>query len=90
MQSAQPAILQRSTDQPTPALAHARSELPSQAGSSQDRLGGVDPTAGLRPDLRQGQDFSLQGNRLLVVYDSRFIGAKIYGYVGGADIEVGP
>ena len=44
MQSGQAAIIQRSIDQSTPTLAQARSEVPSQAGSSQDHMGGVDPT----------------------------------------------
>ena len=56
MQSGQAAIIQRSVDQSTPTLAQARSEVPSQAGSSQDHLGGVDPTARLRLDLSQGLD----------------------------------
>ena len=90
MQSAQAAIIQRSIDPSTPTLAQARSERPSHSGSSMGHLSGVDPTARLRPDLSQGLDFTLQDNRLLVIYDSRFVEAKIYGYVGGADIEVDP
>ena len=32
----------------------------------------------------------MQDNRLLVVYDSRFIGANIYGHIGGSERQVEP
>ena len=73
MEPAQSAIMQRSPDQSIVTLSNVRTEGPSQAGSSPDHLGGVDPTVGLRPDFSQGQGFTMQDSRMLVVYDSRFI-----------------
>ena len=90
MGSAQSASWQRSLDQSAVTFSNVRTEGPSHAGSSQDHLGGVDPTVGLRPDLSQSREFTMQDNRLLVVYDSRLIGAKIYGHVGGSDRQVEP
>ena len=81
MQTAHSAILQRSLDQSTFTMSNVRTEGPSQAGSSQDQLGGVEPTVGLRPGLGQNQECTMLDNRLLVVYDSRFVGAMIYGHV---------
>ena len=81
---------QRFLDQPTFSMANVRTEGPSQPGSSQDHLGGVDPTVGFRPDLSKNQEFTRQDSRLLVVYDPRFHGARIYGRIGGSERQVEP
>ena len=90
IESGQYAIWQRSLDQSTFSTANVRADVPSRPGSSQDHLGGVDPTVGLRPDFSKTQEFTMQDNRLLVVYGSRLIGAKIYGHAGGSDRQVEP